>query len=69
MASEHLVTYLNDHLAGSVAAIDLLEQLENEHAGTPLKRLFDDLRLDVLADRQELEALMAKLQITQDPRL
>jgi len=65
MASEHLVTYLNDHLAGSVAAIELLEQLENEHAGTPLNRLFAELRLDVLADRQELEALMAKLRIDQ----
>ena len=28
MVNEHLATYLNDHLAGSVAAIELLEHLQ-----------------------------------------
>jgi|RhiMetdeSRZDD1v2_1073273.scaffolds.fasta_scaffold609614_2 hypothetical protein len=28
MANKYLATYLNDHLAGSVAAIELLEHLE-----------------------------------------
>jgi hypothetical protein len=63
MADEHLVTYLNDHLAGSVAAIELLEQLEQEHTGTPLQTFFAELRADVLADRQELKELMDGLQI------
>jgi hypothetical protein len=34
MANEHLAAYLNDHLAGSVAAVELLEDLEKAHAGT-----------------------------------
>jgi hypothetical protein len=63
MVNEYLATYLNDHLAGSVAAMELLDQLEKEHAGTPLQRFFAELRADVLADRQELKALMSGLQI------
>jgi len=31
MANEHLATYLNDHLAGSVVALELLDQLEATH--------------------------------------
>ena len=33
MAHEHLATYLNDHLAGAVVAIDLLQDLEAEYTG------------------------------------
>ena len=40
MTSEQLGTYLNDHLAGSVVAVDLLEHLEKAHAGTPLQKFF-----------------------------
>lgn len=31
-----LVTYLNDHLAGSIAALELMERISSWHAGTPL---------------------------------
>jgi hypothetical protein len=63
MADEHLATYLNDHLAGSVAAIELLEYLEKAHADTAMARFFAELRADVEADRRELEALMDRLHI------
>jgi len=63
MANEHLKTYLNDHLAGSVAAVELLERLRDEHDGTPLHRFLAELRTEVLADRQELKTLMSSLQI------
>ena len=63
MADEHIATYLNDHLAGSVAALELLEHLEAAHAGTPLERFLAELRADVAADRQELEGLMDRLDI------
>ncbi|MGH7792081.1 MAG: hypothetical protein ACREOB_07160 [Thermodesulfobacteriota bacterium] len=39
MANDNLATYLNDHLAGSVAALELLAYLEEQHAGTPVERL------------------------------
>lgn len=61
----HLATYLNDHLAGSVVAIELMEHLEATFAGTPVAAFVAELRADVESDRRELEALMAQLQIAQ----
>jgi hypothetical protein len=63
MAGQHAATYLNDHLAGSVAALELLEHLERAHAGTPVASFAAGLRADILADRQQLEALMTRLEV------
>lgn len=63
MADEHLATYLNDHLAGSVAAIELLEYLEKAHESTAMEWFFAELRADIETDRRELEALMDRLRI------
>ncbi len=65
MADDHLATYLNDHLAGSVVALELLEHLEAAHAEDPLHDFFRELRADITADRDELEALMKTLNIDQ----
>lgn len=65
LAHEQIETYLNDHLAGSVAALELLEHLEKSHAGTPLENFLRELRIDVEADRQELETLMRGLRVTE----
>ena len=65
MANEHLATYLNDHLSGSIAAIELLEHLESAYAGKELERFFAELRKDIEADRKELERLMERLEIAQ----
>ena len=35
MVDENIATYLNDHLAGSVAALDLLEYLETNIPAHP----------------------------------
>jgi hypothetical protein len=63
MASDHLATYLNDHLAGAAAALDLLGRLEAAQSGTPAATALAELRADIAADRQKLEALMARLKI------
>ncbi len=63
MAKEHIATYLNDHLAGSVVALELLEQLEAAHAGTPLAEFFSRLGTDISADREELQSIMERLDI------
>jgi hypothetical protein len=63
MANEYLATYLNDHLAGAVAAIELLEHLEAAQAGTVEARTIAQLRAEIEADRQELEALVSRLNI------
>lgn len=65
MAYKHLATYLNDHLAGSVIALKLLAHLENIYAGTTMASSVVALRADIEADRQELEQLMARMEITQ----
>jgi hypothetical protein len=65
MADEHLATYLNDHLAGSVLAIELLEHLEAEHAESSVGKFAAELRADVAADRQELESLMERLHVSE----
>ena len=59
MPNDHLTTYLNDHLAGSTAALELLEHLER--ADAELAGFARDLRRDIEDDRGELEALIAKL--------
>lgn len=57
-----LATYLNDHLAGATAVLDLLEHLERAHAD--LAPFLAPLRGDIEADRRELEAVIARLGAT-----
>lgn len=65
MSDEHLATYLNDHLAGSVVALELMENLEAVYAGSPVADFIAELRADIEADRQELEAVMNGLKISE----
>ncbi len=65
MADDHIAIYLNDHLAGSVAAVELLEQLEADHSGTPLEGFFAELHAAIEADRVELESLMQRLDVSE----
>lgn len=61
MSEQYVTTYLNDHLAGSVLALELLDQLQKQHAGTPLESLVAPLRVDIEADQSELKALIGRL--------
>jgi hypothetical protein len=63
MADEHIATYLNDHLAGSVVALELLDHLVATHSESDLSTFFRQLRADVAADRDELQRLMESLDI------
>ena len=65
MAEEHIATYLNDNLAGAIVAIELLEHLEAAHASTPLAAFLAELRTEIVADREALEALMRQLQVAE----
>ena len=58
---DDLSDYLNDHLAGSVAALELLDRLVETYTGKPLERFFRELRDDIRADQGQLEELIAKL--------
>src|SRR5438270_13265264 len=55
--------YLNDHLAGSVAALELLDRLVKACEGKALERFFRDLRSDIQEDQNQLKELIAKLEV------
>ena len=63
MANEALAAYLNDHLAGSVAALELLGSLEGEREGTADAAVLARLRADIEEDREVLGPLMERLGI------
>jgi hypothetical protein len=67
MASKHVAIYLNDHLAGSVVAVELLEHLEAAHKGMPMESFAAQLRTDIEADRRTLKALMDRLGVAESP--
>lgn len=56
-----LASYLNDHLAGAVAALELLGHLIATHKGQPLEEFFVDLRRDVEADVDVLRKLIGTM--------
>jgi len=58
---ERLHTYLNDHLAGSVAAIELLDDLIEHHSEDRFGKIFRDLRDEIEADQETLRNLIRKL--------
>ena len=58
---ENLVSYLNDHLAGSVGALELLDRLVETQEGKPLHGFFQELRRDIEKDQEKLEELIQRL--------
>jgi hypothetical protein len=61
MSSNALRTYLNDHLAGSVAALELLDHLTDLHSDPDRKRFFTGLRAEVEEDQNVLQQLREKI--------
>ena len=61
MRTEHLVTYLNDHLAGAVAALEVLEHIIEQHATNAAVPTLQRIKTDIEADRRELEMLVERL--------
>ena len=57
----YLPIYLNDHLAGSVAALDLIEHLIGASKDSGWSGFFVKLRDDIEADQDVLKALLQKL--------
>ena len=63
MSREHLATYLNDHLAGSLIAVQILEHLESE--ATDLIQDLGALKAEIEADRRQLKELLDRLGISE----
>lgn len=62
---KYLPVYLNDHLAGSVGALEMLDGLIQSHEGKPLESFLRQLRRDIESDQNELKELMKHLGIDQ----
>lgn len=57
MADDALATYVEDHLAGAAAGVELLEALAAQHQGEPTGALAGRLLPEVEADRRTLADL------------
>ncbi len=60
---KELDSYLNDHLAGSVGALELVEHWAQLHKGKPLGVLFSDVKTEIRADQNTLRDMMNSLGI------
>jgi hypothetical protein len=58
-----LPVYLNDHLAGSIGALEMLDDLIETYQGKPLGQFLRTLRDDIEADQRELKRIMEQLGI------
>lgn len=61
-----LAIYLQDHLAGSTAGLELFRRAAGAHKGTPLGDDLAALTLEVTSDQQALVDLMAMLGVDAD---
>jgi hypothetical protein len=56
-----LATYLHDHLAGSVHAVELLDFLQEQHRSDNLGQFAADLLVEIKADQDVLETLAERV--------
>ncbi len=62
-----LSAYVNDHLAGSKAAIELVGSIRAENEGSPLGELMGRLATDIEDDRNTLDQIASDLGIEASP--
>jgi hypothetical protein len=61
MSDDPLVTYLQDHLAGAAAALELLAMLRDQHDDEALGALAAELIAEIESGRQVVDALARRL--------
>ncbi len=59
--AQQLESYLKDHYAGGVAALELIKHSIETHRGTSLAAFFEELHAEVKADHEQLHNLMTAL--------
>jgi hypothetical protein len=64
--SSMLATYLNDHLAGATAGLELVRRAGGQNEGTPLGRFLEGLAAEIEEDRETLIGVMASLDVGRD---
>jgi hypothetical protein len=65
-ASKYLATYLNDHLGGATAGVELVRRAARENEGSELGAFLSELAEEIAADRHTLEAIMGELGVKPD---
>ncbi len=63
MTNDHLATYLRDHLAGSVGAIELIERMIEVYKGQPIAEFCQGVRDRIVADQEKLRAVMKAVEV------
>ncbi len=63
MKNDDLATYLNDHFAGSVGAIEMVDHLIKTYEGKPIAQFFQKLRTNISVDQDELREIMSALEV------
>jgi len=58
-----LDSYLNDHLAGSISALEVIDHWADAHKGEPLGYCFAQIETEVKADQETLRDIMRTLGI------
>jgi len=66
VSDRYLSIYLNDHLAGSVAGIQLARRTKASNEGTEIGTLLADVCAEIEADQEELREAMRRLQVSED---
>jgi hypothetical protein len=63
----HLATYLDDHLAGAAAGVELARRAARNNEGTPLGRFLEDLTAVLEEDASVLKSAMLTLDCRPSP--
>jgi hypothetical protein len=61
MRNDHLATYLNDHLAGSVGALEIFDRLIKEHEDQTIVSFFREMKEEIEDDQLQLRQMMGAL--------
>jgi hypothetical protein len=63
---DRLSIYLNDHLAGATAGLDLARRAASNNEGTPYARVLTEVAVEIAEDRESLVEVMARLSVGRD---
>jgi hypothetical protein len=58
---KNLDSYLNDHLAGSISALEVIDRWAEDHKGEPLGSFFVQTETEIKADQETLRGIMRTL--------
>ncbi len=65
MKNSHLATYLNDHLAGSVGALEILDRLIDTYHDLPIAQFCREARGEISDDQDDLREVLKALEISE----